>query len=477
MTLFRRFKIGLAPRLAFWIASILIATIFVDWAAGHFVPVPDVVFMEQRWLAQKVAKAQAAMEATVPANRPDVLRSLETDSLLEFRLMPSPVIRENNKSPLGVQNFEDLLKEYLTAGAVVKVSATDFTFDFQRSLNAIAVLMRQMPARMIRGKETGDEAVIVTPGLDINIQLSDGSWLNATQKEGEDTPLLFARFVAAPIFFVLVILAASYRASRILLRPIQQLAAAAERLGRERTTTAIPEMKIPEYKAIAESFDSMQTRLKRFVDERTQMLAAISHDLNTPLTRMRLLAEEIDHPLQRRQLLSDVTAMQEMIQTTLAFARDEAQQESAVSVDIASLILSICDTMTDSGQVVDFDGPNHLLFVCRPVAMWRALTNLIDNGCKYGGDVKVEVTSFTSFIEIRIGDHGPGIDPAEFEAAFKPFHRLEASRNRETGGTGLGLTIARDVIARHNGEIVLSRNNPQGLLVTIRLPRDANAAR
>jgi signal transduction histidine kinase len=252
---------------------------------------------------------------------------------------------------------------------------------------------------------------------------------------------------------------------------LQQLSAAAERLGRERSTTTIPEMRIPEYKAIADSFNDMQMRLKRFVDERTQMLAAISHDLNTPLTRLRLLAEELGDTKQREQVLSDINEMDMMIKASLDFARDDSRQEPSVSVDIASLLISLCDTVSDAGQSARYCGPDHASLSCRPGALRRAIGNLIDNGCKYGGKVVVELEALDDDVAIRVKDQGPGIPEEDREKAFTPFQRLETSRNRQTGGTGLGLPIARDIIRSHGGDISLHDSPGTGLTVAVRLPR------
>jgi signal transduction histidine kinase len=325
-------------------------------------------------------------------------------------------------------------------------------------------------------EDTDKGSVIVSPELLIEVSLSDGTWLSVHQAQDESIFLRLLRNFSAPVFGVVIILLISFRASHVLLAPLQQLSAAAERLGRERSITAIPGMKIPEYKAIADSFNEMQTRLKRFVDERTQMLAAISHDLNTPLTRLRLLAEDLSDRRQREQVLSDIGEMELMVQSVLAFARDDSRQEPSVSVDIASLLISLCDTVSDAGQTARYRGPDHAFLACRPGAMRRAIANLVDNGCKYGMQVVVDLEALDKAVEIRITDRGPGIPEQDREKAFAPFQRLETSRNRLTGGTGLGLSIARDIIRSHGGDIVLQNGPEGGLIVTVRLPQPEQPA-
>ncbi|WP_343518413.1 HAMP domain-containing sensor histidine kinase, partial [Sphingomonas sp.] len=227
--------------------------------------------------------------------------------------------------------------------------------------------------------------------------------------------------------------------------------------------------------AIAETFDAMQLRLKRYVDERVQMLAAISHDLRTPLTRLRLLAEYVEDPAQRAQLQSNLAEMETMVADALAFMREEASRDPMETVDVAALLISLADAYHDLGEDVVYDGPDHLDLRCRAVAMRRAFANLIANGCKYGEAVHIVLADGADQVAIAFRDRGPGIPPEDAERAFAPFVRLESSRGRETGGTGLGLTISRDVVRGHGGEIDFERD-AHGFVVRVRLPRHAGTA-
>ena len=309
--------------------------------------------------------------------------------------------------------------------------------------------------------------VLVISGLTIGIQMADQSWLVVRQQDD----LMHERVLRNVALFIgglLLIGGLSIWLAHSLVKPLTQLTAAAEKLGREREPTPIGDMSIPEYATIARAFNEMQSRLKNFVDERTQMLAAISHDLRTPLTRMRLFAEYVKDQKQRRQLLSDISEMETMIDSSLTFASEEVKREPHSAVDIASLLISICDDFTDLGGRINYEGPNHAPLPCQPVAMRRALSNLIDNGRRYGERVAVTLREEPQAIVIRIQDCGPGIPAEQIERAFAPFQRLDNSRNRETGGTGLGLTIARDVIRGHGGDITLLPAEPTGLLVLVR---------
>ena len=210
--------------------------------------------------------------------------------------------------------------------------------------------------------------------------------------------------------------------------------------------------------------------IKQFLDERTQMLAAISHDLRTSLTRLRLEAEELPESETKNRLIFDMSEMERMISATLTFAGDELKSEPQQRVDVAALLISLCDSFSDHGQPADYNGPNHAYLLCQPVAMKRAFDNLIGNAIKYGFRASVTLTLENGSVLVSITDAGPGISPENVELAFRPFRRLETSRNRETGGVGLGLPIARDIIRAHGGEISL-RNRPEGgLEVTVRLP-------
>ncbi|MGF1630036.1 MAG: ATP-binding protein [Kiloniellaceae bacterium] len=471
-------RFGLATRLAIQIIFISVTTLLVDWASQAIIPMPDIILMDREWLAAAVRDAWDEAEQTPAPLREAALEKLSSSAMLDFEISDRPRAETSDNHFEKIASLEKVLRQHLPSGVRLLISAEQPPFfDFDRSLDSVAVVVSKVPVRMVDEQEDyGKGDVLITPHLRIQAALSNGTWLNVQQStDGSIFPRL-ARNFAAPAYFIVIILFISFRASRVLLKPLLQLAAAAERLGRERSITPIPEMHIPEYKAIADSFNEMQTRLKRFIDERTQMLAAISHDLNTPLTRLRLLAEDLSDRRQREQVLADIGEMEVMIRSSLAFARDDSRQEPSVSVDIASLLISLCDTVSDAGQSARYRGSDHASLSCRPSAMRRAIANLVDNGCKYGGQVVVDLEVVDKAVEIRITDQGPGIPEQDREKAFAPFQRLETSRNRQTGGTGLGLPIARDIIRSHGGDIALQNGREGGLTVTVRLPRPEQPA-
>jgi signal transduction histidine kinase len=204
------------------------------------------------------------------------------------------------------------------------------------------------------------------------------------------------------------------------------------------------------------------------------MLAAISHDLRTPITRLRLRAEFLEDDEQRAKMLADLAEMEAMIAATLTFARDDAANEPAGAVDLASLARTVLDEAGDAAPeraaAILYEGPEHLVLQLRPVAMKRALANLVGNALKYGDAARLRLEQRDRGAVLTVDDDGPGIPETEQEAVFQPFHRVEASRNRETGGTGLGLTIARSILRAHGGEVTLANREGGGLRVVARLP-------
>jgi signal transduction histidine kinase len=200
------------------------------------------------------------------------------------------------------------------------------------------------------------------------------------------------------------------------------------------------------------------------------MLAAMSHDLKTPLTRLRLRAEFVQDEEQQRKMLADLDAMNAMIESTLAFACDDAQHEPRILVDLGALVESVCENAIDAGGAVTFTAPRALNVTCRPTAISRAIANLLDNAIKYGGTARVVLAQAADHVVIMIDDEGPGIPPEERERVFAPFYRLEPSRNPDTGGVGLGLAVARTIAREHGGDVTLSNRMTGGLRVRVELP-------
>jgi signal transduction histidine kinase len=462
----------IAPRLSILIVFVLMTIFFVDFLSQRLTSMPNIYMFEQTWLTKSITETKAALADAPEDEWPDILEDqTEVRKWLDIAIIKQ---QDFTETQCKIAESLDLLKQDLqnaTASRII-INGEPPAADIDRRVDDMTVIVRQLPLRMIdklEDKGKGDVALI--SDLRINVSLENGDWLTFRTKARPISPLAYMRLFSAPIAGILMILIASALTAQSLLRPLHRLSAAAEKMGRERSITQMPDMHIPEYKTIADAFDTMQVQVKRFVDERTHMLAAISHDLRTLLTRMRLLVEDIDDDRKKRQILSNLSDMEAMTREYLIFARDDAQYEASVDVDISSLLVSICDTLHDSGIDVTYNGPDHAQLACQPIAMRRTFTNIIENGCKYGDSVVVTLEDAADAINITIQDRGPGIPDHLIEQAFKPFQRLETSRNRDTGGTGLGLSIARDIIHAHGGEIALENLPEGGLAVKVQLPK------
>ncbi|MDH5327579.1 MAG: HAMP domain-containing histidine kinase [Gammaproteobacteria bacterium] len=308
-----------------------------------------------------------------------------------------------------------------------------------------------------------------TSNLFVILQLTDQSWLEFGAKTpNHHTQWLFTAILILLCFF-LGIYVLALLISRQIVTPIRHFTEAAMQFSTDINAPPLQSCGASEVNQAVNAFNVMQERIRRFVTERLEISAAISHDLRTPLTRLRLRLETLDDPVQQKKCLQDIDEMQSMLQSTLAFARDDTDKEPKTLVDFASLLQSICNDFADSGAEVSYTGPEHLKIQCRPAAIKRAINNLIDNAIKYGQMARLSLQPTPQQIEIRVCDAGPGIPEQEWENVFTPFYRLEKSRNRETGGTGLGLTVTRTIISSHGGHMKFCQERQQ-FCVLITLP-------
>jgi len=306
--------------------------------------------------------------------------------------------------------------------------------------------------------------------VEVSVPVSDGTWLNFA------APFALKPFWASRLFWSLLLMTVaviglSIWAVRRSTAPLALFAQAAERLGRDVKATPMTEEGPREVRRAAVAFNEMQRRISGFVEDRTRMLAAISHDLRTPITRLRLRAEFIEDRERREKTLADLEEMEKMIAATLNFARDAANEEESKSLDLAALLQALCSDATDAGGKAEYAGSDRLTFTGRPVSLKRAFGNLIDNANNYGHQALVRLDEDQDKVIVTIEDDGPGIDDADKEKVFRPFVRLEGSRSRETGGVGLGMAVARSIVHAHGGEIALEDRTEGGLRITVNLPR------
>ncbi len=305
----------------------------------------------------------------------------------------------------------------------------------------------------------------------ISLSLPDGQWLNVTVTIRKPGTFWGLRFGLSLVVMLAAVLLLSGLVAYNLTKPLAVFASAAQRLGVDVRAPPLPVTGPAEIRQASGAFNEMQDRIRRFVEDRTQMIAAIAHDLGTPIARLRLRSEYVEDAEQHDKMLADLDDMEKMVFSTLAFARDDADAEPSTRVDLRILLQRICNDATDTGQEITLQIEDTAVpFTCRPATLRRALGNLVDNAAKYGQQAQVSCIQRANVIEIIIKDQGPGIPLARQEDVFKPFQRLERSRSRDTGGTGLGLTVARTIIRAHGGDIQLNNRAGGGLKVTVKLP-------
>ena len=302
------------------------------------------------------------------------------------------------------------------------------------------------------------------------LRLDDGTWLRFRAREpGEGGGPDWGRVLLA-LLPAAALLGLGALVFRHTLRPIDTLAAAAERIGRGGGLT-VAEGGPDEVRRLIRAFNAMQARIHALIADRTQALAAVGHDLRTPLARLRLRADTVAEPGLRRSIGGDLAEMEAMVGSLLLFLGGEDDPEVPVRLDVAVLVATMIDDAADRGRDATYEGEAHLEATLRPVALRRAVANLIDNALHYGERVCASVERTDGELLIRVEDDGPGIPPDRMDEVRQPFVRLDAARARNTGGLGLGLSIVARAVAAEGGELVLANRPHGGLRAELRLPR------
>lgn len=281
----------------------------------------------------------------------------------------------------------------------------------------------------------------------------------------------FFRGPIVPLFFQLITLViAAWYGAKALSRPIQRLSDAAERLSENLDSTPMEVGGPREARQAAQAFNLMQQRIREQVQQRGRMLAAVSHDLRTPLSRLKLRVEQIEEPKLHGQMTQDLNDMIGMLDATLTYLNEQRTSEILQLFDLQALIESLAENAQDNGDDVQCTGQCRPLRI-QPMALRSCINNLIDNALRYAGQAQVEIFDEAEHVRVMVIDHGPGIGIEHHEAVFEPFYRLEGSRNRNSGGVGMGMTIARDAARRMGGDLSLGQTPGGGLTVTLILPR------
>ena len=428
----------LGGRIAVGIFGIVLLVQIVGWLRS------DDDFDENHledFIAEKVITVTELVEATPAADRPALIKALG-GPVLRVRLNSEPAM---GTRPSG-----------------------RFFFDEELDRRARAAL-EDLGSRPLKlGLRTSG---LRPPSLLLSVGIDDGQWLTFRMPlrflEGDfrhRSPSWNWLFWVALVFGVLWL-------SHRLASPLRRFADAADALGRDVNAPPLPVKGARELRRATRAFNRMGDRVRRMIEDRTLMLAAISHDLRTVLTRLRLRVEYIEDAEQRDKAGADIEEMQMMLDTSLSFVRGDAQAEPRVEVDLGRLLADLCADITQTMGPAVYDGPATLTYRCSAAEMRRAMGNLITNAVKYGARAHVSLHTVKDGIEVRIKDDGPGIAPEFIDQVFAPFFRIEASRNRETGGAGLGLAIARSIVRRYGGDIRLENDIPRGLIAIVRLPR------
>lgn len=409
--------------------------------------------------AGRAANVARLIEEAPADLRPSIIRAANSP-LVRFDLGTKPLVQHSDHSDGG-------LVETRVRALLNDSYSRDIRVELHQIQGAILPLpnlsheMTEMHLAMMRGELSAIE-------MNLSISIAGGQWLNVSTRF-ERPPIQWPLYsmLTFGLTAMALLVAVSWFVMTGLLGPLRRLARASERLGRGEDIDALPERGPQEVRELTAGFNRMQDRLTRFVADRTRVLAALGHDLRSPLTAMRVHSEMVEEDETRESLVATVEEMQSMVEATLTFAKGLSGNEPMQDVDLQSFLEALRGDM-----VVPFvlsDGPE-ITVRLRPNAIRRALRNVIENAVRYGGSATLGWISAEGEIEISVIDRGPGIPTAELERVFDPFFRLEESRSLETGGHGLGLSIARSILRAQGGEISLANHPDGGLIATIRLP-------
>ncbi|MEH2549281.1 signal transduction histidine kinase [Bradyrhizobium sp. AZCC 2262] len=306
----------------------------------------------------------------------------------------------------------------------------------------------------------------------VGIALPDGAMISASLlPDQRPRPFWIGPWFLTLLFAAISVTLLGLWTARALTAPLSSFASAAESFSLNGAPAPLPERGPEEIRSVAKALNRMRERISTLIDDRTRMLAAISHDLRTPITRMRLRSEFIEDDGHRSCMLGDLDQMRSMLESVLSFLRNDRRLESMTLVDIASTLQLITDQFADMGHKVAYYGPQHAMATLRPDDLHRSITNLVENAVRFGAEVTIRLRMSPDTVTIDIEDDGPGISDARKDAMLEPFVRGDVARNMdEAAGFGLGLSIARAIVLAHSGELSLHDRQPHGLIARVELP-------
>lgn len=366
--------------------------------------------------------------------------------------------------------FAAMLRRVLTDDRALRARVTESASD---TVGPMHRPMGMAKGRMDVGPPYGmGMGYLNQPGVALiaQVELRDGAWVTVETRQPPQTAGWPYRMLWSIAILLAAAVAVAFIAVRWATRPLQTLARAAEELGRNVNRAPMPETGPIEVARAARAFNTMQSQLAEFLRSRTSLLAAMSHDLKTPITRLRLRSELLEDPTLRERYSQDLAELESMVSSTLDFLRGIHDEEPPKAFDVMALLESLQADLEETGAEVTLEGHTDRPFAGQRRALRRCLSNLLDNAIKYGGRANVIVRDDATTLTIRIEDRGPGIAAGELEKVFEPFYRIDSSRSRETGGTGLGLAIARQIARAHGGDVTLANRPGGGLEARLVLP-------
>jgi signal transduction histidine kinase len=414
--------------------------------------------------AQRIADIVRLLDSLAPTERRRVVQAFSAPPLA-ISLDQPPVASQplDTESDARASLFGMMLRRFLGDGHPATVTLSEGP--------VVPAVAGKHPGFMGGPGAAMHGRLVQGPSFVAQVPLRDGTLVTFDARQPAQTSGWPYRLLASLAVLLVAVIAVSLVAVRWATRPLKDLADAADELGRNLDRPPMPEMGPLEVARAARAFNTMQSRLARYLRERTSTLAAMSHDLKTPVTRLRLRAELLDDGELKNKISQDLEEMESMVHATLEYMRGVDNAERVQRIDVAALLGSLQADFADMGGRVELSGAAAQPYSGRPQALKRCLGNLIDNAIKYGQRATILVEDGPDALVIRIRDAGPGIPQAELERVFEPFYRVEGSRSRDTGGTGLGLTIAGQIAQLHGGTLKLNNLKNDGLEAVLSLPR------
>jgi signal transduction histidine kinase len=406
--------------------------------------------------AERAAAVVLALEAAEPENRPGVLAAARSHQA-QFEVGESAISLKETELPAVRSRVTDVL------GSPREIRAEEVGISPRDG--------RPMtpPAALAWLRDRLLAAGVAPTELRLSVLLKDGTWLNVRSRNDRRDFQLPPAILGTILLSLALIMAALWLGLRRITGPLRHLVQAAEEMGIDGPAFSMPRGGPDEVRALSDAMERMQARISGMVADRTRMLAALGHDLRSPITALRLRAEMVDDDETRERMAATLDEMQDMVEATLAYARGVSPDQPMEPTDISRLLLDLASELSETGPQVVTGTMEPVTLPLRRTPMRRALRNLIENAQRYGGEAVIGLSRMGSDVVISIDDKGPGIPDADLSRVFEPFTRLEQSRSRETGGVGLGLPIARAILHAHGGTVELTNRAKGGLRATITL--------